>query len=159
MQEVSRNIGNAKTLYYKLASSNIGNDGTGTGIGLGQGTTYRKRVVIGVVLGSVTLSMVLLGLVSIVIQTRKRKLAKQIVTDSLIMYDYKDLQTATGRFSENLGHGGFVLFSKGLCETRVSLRSRSSQVSAKERSNFEQKSALLGPVSMSIMNDLVDFAL
>ncbi|XP_012092438.1 G-type lectin S-receptor-like serine/threonine-protein kinase At2g19130 [Jatropha curcas] len=100
--QVSDGNPSGKTLYVRLAASEVSS------------SKNNKGVVIGAVVGSIVVVVVVVGLVLFVIFKRKRRSNMgKAVEGSLIAFEYRDLQNATKNFSEKLGGGGFGSVFKG----------------------------------------------
>uniref|UniRef100_A0A2C9UQY7 Receptor-like serine/threonine-protein kinase n=1 Tax=Manihot esculenta TaxID=3983 RepID=A0A2C9UQY7_MANES len=102
LQQLTDGDPNGKTLYVRLAASEI------------PSSKSNKGVVIGAVVGSVVV-VLLIGLILFAILRRKRTIKPgKAVEGSLVAYGYRDLQNATKNFSEKLGGGGFGSVFKGI---------------------------------------------
>ncbi|XP_059661013.1 G-type lectin S-receptor-like serine/threonine-protein kinase At2g19130 [Cornus florida] len=102
LQQLSADDVTGRTLYVRLAASEVPNQ------------KNNKGVIIGSVVGSVA-ALIGLVLVAVVILRRQRRSVgtTNAVEGSLVAFGYKDLQIATKNFSEKLGGGGFGFVSKG----------------------------------------------
>ncbi|XP_009771750.1 G-type lectin S-receptor-like serine/threonine-protein kinase At2g19130 [Nicotiana tabacum] len=103
MQQFSQNEGKGKTIFVRLAASDIPK------------SKSKKGIAIGVSLGSAAIVVVLLGILFVIFQRRRRHIvgSGKTVEGSLVAFGYKDLQHATKNFSEKLGGGGFGSVFKG----------------------------------------------
>ncbi|KAI9177476.1 hypothetical protein LWI28_015666 [Acer negundo] len=95
---------NGKTIYIKLAASEVPSAKNNKGTVIGGGAA-----------GSVAL-VVILGLLTFMYLRRRKRIIKATkpVEGSLMAFSYKDLQNATKNFSEKLGGGGFGSVFKGV---------------------------------------------
>ncbi|KAA8526451.1 hypothetical protein F0562_008346 [Nyssa sinensis] len=102
LQQLSEDDATGRSLYIRLAASEISSG------------KNNKGIAIGAAVGSVA-GVMLLGLVLFVIWRRQRTSvgATKTVEGSLVAFGYKDLQNATKNFSEKLGGGGFGSVFKG----------------------------------------------
>ncbi|KAK6918949.1 PAN/Apple domain [Dillenia turbinata] len=102
LQQADDGDSSAHTIFIRLAASELPSKSNG------------KKIVIGVVVGSVAV-ILLLGLVFLEIRRRRRGsvVNAKIVEGSLMAFSHKDLQIVTKNFSEKLGGGGFGSVFKG----------------------------------------------
>ncbi|KAH7511674.1 hypothetical protein ACOSP7_002516 [Xanthoceras sorbifolium] len=103
LQKLAQGNTNGKTIYIKLAASEV------------PSANNNKGRVIGGAGGSVAL-VVILGLITFVYLRRRKRTIKATkpVEGSLMAFSYKDLQNATKNFSEKLGGGGFGSVFRGV---------------------------------------------
>ncbi|CAN4103402.1 unnamed protein product [Withania somnifera] len=129
MQQLSQNGGRGESIYIRVAASDIPK------------SKSKKGIPIGVYVGSAAAVLILLGILSVVYQRRRRHIvgSGKTVEGSLVAFGYKDLQHATKNFSEKLGVEALVLFSKGNYLIHLLLLLKGSIASARERSNFDRK--------------------
>ncbi|GMH14128.1 hypothetical protein Nepgr_015969 [Nepenthes gracilis] len=99
MTQLSDGDVNGKTLYVKQATSKF--------------SSSNKRMIVGGAVGVIAMVIMVLCLLFIWKQKRKKRTATKTVEGAVIAFRYKDLQNTTKNFSEKLGGGGFGSVFKG----------------------------------------------
>ncbi|WOH00248.1 hypothetical protein DCAR_0519606 [Daucus carota subsp. sativus] len=102
MQKLSVNDNTGRVIYIRLHSSDF--------------SKTHKRIIYGVVGGSIAILLIFSGLLLIAIRRYKSGRGTKIPSaaeGTLVAFSYKDLQTATKNFFEMLGKGGFGSVYKG----------------------------------------------
>ncbi|XP_031284089.1 G-type lectin S-receptor-like serine/threonine-protein kinase At2g19130 [Pistacia vera] len=103
LQRLAQDDTDGKTIYIKLAASDIPNP------------RNNKGTVIGGAVGGSAVLILLVGLFVVVYLRRRRTIkSAKAVEGSLVAFAYRDLQIATKNFSEKLGGGGFGSVFKGM---------------------------------------------
>ncbi|KNA20102.1 hypothetical protein SOVF_055420 [Spinacia oleracea] len=120
IQQLSDGDTSGKTLYLRLAASEFPKKSN-------------KKLVIVIIVGSVIVTLAILGLVFILLWKRKTGSTgtNRGVEGSLISFGYRELQTATKSFSDRLGGGGFGSVFKGTLPD-------SSTIAVKKLESFSQ---------------------
>ncbi|XP_024020982.1 G-type lectin S-receptor-like serine/threonine-protein kinase At2g19130 [Morus notabilis] len=136
VKPLSADDGNGKTLYLRLAASEIQSSGKDN-----------KGTVIGVVVGSVAGVAVFLAVtVFLILRRRKKTIGTGKMEGSLVAFEYKDLQNATKNFSEKLGGGGFGSVFKGtLADSTVVAVKKLESVSQGEK-QFRSEVSTIGTI-------------
>ncbi|KAL3332895.1 hypothetical protein AABB24_033120 [Solanum stoloniferum] len=135
MQQLLQNDGRGKSIYVKVAASDIPKSNS------------KKGIPIGVSAGSAAAVLILLGILFVVFRRRRRYIGiGKIVEGSLVAFDYKDLQHATKNFSEKLGGGGFGSVFKGkLSDSSVIAVKRLDSISQGEK-QFRSEVSTIGTI-------------
>ncbi|KAJ8568822.1 hypothetical protein K7X08_032453 [Anisodus acutangulus] len=136
MQQLSQNDGRGKSIYVRLAKSDIPK------------SKSKKGIPIGVSLGSAAAVVIVLGLLFVVYRRRRRHIvgSGKTVEGSLVAFGYKDLQHATKDFSEKLGGGGFGSVFKGkLSDSSVIAVKRLDSISQGEK-QFRSEVSTIGTI-------------
>ncbi|KAF3622226.1 G-type lectin S-receptor-like serine/threonine-protein kinase [Capsicum annuum] len=136
MQQFSQNDGRGRSIYVRLAASDIPK------------SKSKKGIPIGVSVGSSVAVVIILGLLFVVYRRRRRHNigSGKTVEGSLVAFGYKDLQHATKNFSEKLGGGGFGSVFKGkLSDSSVIAVKRLDSISQGEK-QFRSEVSTIGTI-------------
>ncbi|CAI9275306.1 unnamed protein product [Lactuca saligna] len=122
-----------KTIYIKVASKDLNHP------------KKSNLVMVGAIVGFVGGVVFALGLILVLIYRKTRiSVGKTTMEGSLVVFDYKDLQTATKNFSDILGGGGFGCVFKGvLCDSSIVAVKKLESISQGEK-QFRSEVSTIG---------------
>ncbi|XP_055823368.1 G-type lectin S-receptor-like serine/threonine-protein kinase At2g19130 [Solanum dulcamara] len=136
MQQFSQIDGRGKSIYVRVAASDIPK------------SKSKKGIPIGVAVGSAAAVVILLVFLFVAIWRRRRHIvgSGKTVEGSLVAFGYKDLQHATKNFSDKLGGGGFGSVFKGkLSDSSVIAVKRLDSISQGEK-QFRSEVSTIGTI-------------
>ncbi|KAL7608156.1 hypothetical protein Lser_V15G10908 [Lactuca serriola] len=122
-----------KTIYIKVASKDLDHP------------KKSNLVMVGAIVGFVGGVVFAMGVILVLIYRKKRiSVGKTTMEGSLVVFDYKDLQTATKNFSNILGGGGFGCVFKGvLCDSSIVAVKKLESISQGEK-QFRSEVSTIG---------------